>query len=226
MVFSACWSETILAKLSAINFNKKGNPVMDPIISHTFPVVRQVPDLQVEESSPSLILMLASMIDVQEAKKEFIAKKKFTKENDSVLISAIWQDFDKWYLSGEGKIEPPMCKQILVRHRLQMPTIEREVLAELGGVERAACMLRILYRLLKKQGYGQKGPLLTDGKVNSFYIPDTNGIIRSVSASWFIPKHELGPTGWSIWADTIESRLWCGKGQQVFSPLYVESAII
>src|SRR5690606_14742846 len=84
------------------------------------------------------------------------------------------------------------------------------IIEELGGEAKAETTLSEMYGLLQKQSKGEDGVLLTDGRVNIFYVKDTSGVLRAVDVHW-------SGGGWFVSAYPVEFPVGWGVGHRVFS---------
>jgi hypothetical protein len=160
----------------------------------------------------SSILELVSTVVVSATTSKFVAKDKFvvnTKYNAPVKISAVWDSFTKWFLSGDGKIEDLIGEQTLRYHKLQTSSVDGLIITELGGEEKSETTLTEMFSLMEKQKNGEDGVLLNDGYANIFYIRDQDGVPRTVFIGWY--------DGWVVDAYSVGNPTkWC-DGRQVFS---------
>ncbi|MEX2405065.1 MAG: hypothetical protein WD579_00515 [Candidatus Paceibacterota bacterium] len=143
--------------------------------------------------------------------KEFIAKDNFRegKETDGVSIIWLGSNFKSHFL---GKIEENVEDTELKIHRLREYSRDIPIIHELGGEEIVETSLSHLWSLLKRQGQGEDGDLLTNGYANIFYIRDSQGVLWAVRALWF-----SGRRGWYVEAYSIEYPSRWDGGYQVFS---------
>jgi len=133
----------------------------------------------------------------------FIAKKHLvvnTAEDASVKIYFIGDNLKKWFF---GKTEEAMPGGTLRCQKLRRSANDLEIIADLGGREKAETSLTEFFFLLGKQGNGEKGLLRTDGYATIFEIPDVDGVLRSVYAffiaglGWLLDASPVGrPFGW------------------------------
>lgn len=171
------------------------------------------------KSTPTLLKPISTVI-VPATTAPFVAKDKFvvnTGRKAPVQISYLGANFTEWFLSGDGKTEDPISEQTLRFARLCRPAHdvsleegEQAIIPELGGKAKAETTLSEIYRLIRKQPKGEKGALLNNGWANIFYVPDLNGVLRSVSVYWF-------GGGWYVSAVPVEDPLGWSGGFRVFS---------
>ena len=184
----------------------------------------QVAQVTQPKPTPS-ILELVSTVVVSATTSKFVAKTAFvvnTKHNAPVKISAVWDNFIEWFLSGSGKTEDPISEQTLRYHKLlkaahDLPLKEGEqsIIPELGGKAKAETTLSEMFSLMEKQKNGEDGVLLNNGYANIFYIRDQNGVLRAVSVRWY-------NDGWYVYANSVgDPDRWRG-GFQVFSHLSLQ----
>ena len=179
----------------------------------------QVAQVTQPKPTPS-ILELVSTVVVSATTSKFVAKTAFvvnTKHNAPVKISAVWDNFTEWFLSGSGKTEDPISEQTLRYHKLlkaahDLPLKEGEqsIIPELGGKAKAETTLSEMFSLMEKQKNGEDGVLLNNGYANIFYIRDQNGVLRAVGVYWVVG-------GWRVFAHSVEDPYGCSDGLRMFS---------
>jgi hypothetical protein len=132
---------------------------------------------------------------------------------EGVKIYYLGDNFKKHFLNanGTGKNELDVPDQNLRVHRLRKNSVDSPILKELGGEEVVETNLAIMFELMKKQGQGQAGVLLVDGKANIFYIRDDAGTVWAVSCRW------RAGGGWRVGASAISGPLGWYAGLRVFS---------
>lgn len=157
-----------------------------------------------------LIQLLSYLGTTSATTEQFVAKDKFRRESKEVKFAAIWDNFQDWFLVGNGKVEEPIGEQILRYGNLTKGSPDAPIIKELGGEAKAKTTLAELYDLLKKQGQGQDGVLLTNGYANIFYIKDVSGLLRSVIAHW-------RADGWVVCAVPVGYSYDWSVGDRVFS---------
>jgi len=140
----------------------------------------------------------------------FIAKEKFRKDSKEVKFYGIWDNFTKWFLDGDGKVEGPQDGRELHYGDLTKDSVDGSIIEELGGEAKAETTLSELYGLLQKQGNGEDGVMLVNGRVNIFYIQDTSGVLRAVNVDWV-------DGGWLVLASPVESPSDWLAGRRIFS---------
>lgn len=159
------------------------------------------------------ILKLVSTVVVSATTSKFVAKEKFvvnTKRNAPVKISAVWDNFTSWFLSGDSKIEDPISEQTLRYNKLRKSSVDGPIITELGGEEKSETTLAEMFSLMEKQKNGEDGVLLNKGYANIFYIRDQNSVLRAVHVRWC-------DGGWFVLADSVEDPNGWSVGCQVFS---------
>lgn len=172
----------------------------------------QVAQVTQPKTKPS-ILELVSTVVVSATTSKFVAKDKFvvnTKRNAPVKISAVWDNFTSWFLSGDGKTEDPISEQTLRYHKLRKSSVDGPIITELGGEEKSETTLTEMFSLMEKQKNGEDGVLLNNGYANIFYIRDQNGVLRAVGVGW-------DDVGWGVYAVSVVSPYGWYDGYQVFS---------
>jgi hypothetical protein len=172
----------------------------------------QVAQVTQPKTKPS-ILELVSTVVVSATTSKFVAKDKFvvnTKRNAPVKISAVWDNFTSWFLSGDGKTEDPISEQTLRYHKLRKSSVDGPIITELGGEEKSETTLTEMFSLMEKQKNGEDGVLLNNGYANIFYIRDQNGVLRAVVVLW-------NGGGWRVDAGSVGHPFRWDDGRQVFS---------
>jgi len=143
----------------------------------------------------------------------FGAKEHFKDDRSGpVVIGFIGSNFRRTFLAGEGKIETNITETTLRIHKLVRASVDGPILAELGGEETAETALAQMYELMKAQGQGQKGNLLTNGNANIFYIRDANGTLWAVDCSWHSDNR-----CWHVHAYSVTNPDTWYEGDQVVS---------
>ena len=172
----------------------------------------QVAQVTQPKTKPS-ILELVSTVGVSATTSKFVAKDRFvvnTKRNAPVKISAVWDNFTSWFLSGDGKTEDPESEQTLRYHKLRKSSVDGPIITELGGEEKSETTLTEMFSLMEKQKNGEDGVLLNNGYANIFYVRDLTGVLRAVSVDW-------DDGGWNVSANSVEYLFRWLDGSQVFS---------
>jgi hypothetical protein len=172
----------------------------------------QVAQVTQPKPTPS-ILELVSTIVVSATTSRFVAKEKVvvdTKRNAPVKISAVWDNFTIWFLSGDSKIEDPVSEQTLRYHKLRKSSVDGPIITELGGEEKSETTLTEMFSLMEKQKNGEDGVLLNNGYANIFYVRDQNGVLRAVNVRW-------DDGGWGVSARSVEYPGRWYVGRRVFS---------
>lgn len=154
------------------------------------------------------ILTLVTTVKVV-AVERFIASEKFIADKtvDGVKIAWLGDNIKANFL---GKTEETVEAVELKLHKLDQDALDAPIIAELGNA--AETTLAHFWELLKKQGSGQKGDLLTNGYANIAYIRDENGKLWAVSARW-----SAGSDGWLVEAVSVEGPSGWGAGRRVVS---------
>ena len=169
----------------------------------------------VEPSKPELLLDLLGTATTLATTGRFVAKTAFVvniKHNAKVLISAVWDNFTSWFLSGDGKTEDSISEQTLRYHELRESSVDGPIITELGGEAKAETTLSEMFSLMENQGNGKDGVLLNNGRANIFYVRDQNGVLRAVRVRWSVG-------GWDVIARSVELPLRWNDGDRVFSRL-------
>lgn len=107
----------------------------------------------------------------------------------------------------KGRSEPEEAEATIRIHELCQASVDGPIMAGLG--ENAKTGFNRMFQMMEKQGRGQKGDLLVDGRASIFYIEGTDWAVRcfwhSGDESWFVGADPVtGPNAW-------------GAGRQVIS---------
>ena len=162
----------------------------------------------VAASKPTSALLQLVTTAQTPAVEAFSAKEKFAiGTQDGVKIAWHGDNFKMHFL---GKCELDVPARDLRVHKLLKKSLDAPIIAELGGEELAETSLATMFEVLKKQGLGQRGTLLTDGYANIFYIEDDTGTLWAVYALW-------DDDGWRLFADSVTNPLSWNQVFQVVS---------
>ncbi len=157
---------------------------------------RQLLGLKSLTINPETLLDPVATMTVPATIERFVAKDRFvvnTGRSATVKISYLTDNFQSWFLD---KIEEPIAESTLRSARLRKASVDKSIIAELGG-EDAEITLTEIFSLIMKQPNGESGELLTNGYANIFYVRDSAGVLRAVAVGW----HGFG---WSVFASSIE----------------------
>jgi hypothetical protein len=133
----------------------------------------------------------------------FKADDTFFNKKSGVKMVRHGDNFTSWFT---GKVEENPSEGTLVPFTLTKRAYDREIIADLGGEEKAEVTLAEIWRLMERQANGQEGALLTDGWANIFYVRDVNGMLRAVDVN-------CGDDGWNANANALDDSRWSGAGQ-------------
>jgi hypothetical protein len=135
--------------------------------------------------------------------ERFVARDHFAIGAPDVVIKSISDIFVRYFDIVEEQV-PAANLQL---YRLVEPSLDTSIIAALH--DRQETRLSDLWVLLSRQGKGQAGPLLTDGKSNIFYIRDGKGMLWSLDVSW--------DDGWGIDIGSIGGQYPWRAGRQVIA---------
>jgi len=130
-----------------------------------------------EPPKPELLLELVNSITLAATTKKFVAKDRFVVDTScraKVKISGIGDNFDNWFLAGDGRVEDPIGQTDLRSHKLLKYSVDGPIITELGGIEMATTGLTHAFSLMEKQPNSPDsnvGPLLVNGWWNILYVP-------------------------------------------------------
>jgi hypothetical protein len=159
--------------------------------------------------APPLLISLGA-IEVAATTTSFVGRDYFvqsTAKSVTVKISYVSDYFkDRFY----GKTEEAFGGSTLNYGKLSRSSVDGPIIAELGGKAKAETTLTEIYALMVAQKNGGKGPLLTNGYANIFYVRDINAVLRAVGAGWRVGGWRVGARG------VVSPSAWCDDGR-VFS---------
>ena len=157
------------------------------------------------------IYELLGTIHVPAAQREFLVRKYFIVDNDEAAEIRIRYLSDRFTAKIYNKKESFQPKRTIHRYRLLVNLVDKSIITRLGGKEIAVTSMQDIWYLLKLQGKGEKGNLLTNGKVNLFLVYDESDEIMAISLDWNV-------FGWGIEAFSTELHvLECESNSQLFS---------
>ncbi len=140
--------------------------------------------------------------------KKFVAADAFGENNPDGIKFYLWGNFKDNFL---GKVEEDVKSATIAIHRLEKPSRDHGIMAELGidiKTKKGVIKLAHLYETIKAQAQGQEGSLLVNGS-NIAYIEDKNGKVWAVCAGW-----DSGGRFRCVSAGSVEGPVgWCGGGQ-------------
>jgi len=133
-------------------------------------------------------------------------------EVEGVKVGFVSDNFKRVFLTGDGKVERKVAKATLRVHQLLKGLVDSSIIAELGGEEVAETTLAQMWKMMKRQGRGQKGKLLTNSYANIFYIRDTDGVLWAVDCGW-----DSSCAAWGVGAGPVRDPGAWADGSQVVS---------
>lgn len=137
---------------------------------------------------------------------QFKADETFFNKESGVKMVGHGSNFTSWF---KGKVEEDAPEGELLPFTLTESACDNEIIADLGGEEKAEVTLTEIWRLMERQRNGEEGVLLTNVWANVFYVRDVNRVLREVSVGW-------SGGGWRACAGNLIAGGWCG-GNRVFS---------
>lgn len=190
-------------------FNKLGGEaVVERILSGDLIVTVT----EADKTAAKKLLDFVSAVTVP-ATSRFVAAHHFrvdTSNGAPVKIGWLGRNFIERFLT---KVEEASGEQKLSYYRLRHATRDIPIIAELGGDEaKVETTLSKIWELLKLQGQGQSGLLLTNGVPNIFYVRGAEGMLWAVGVNW-----NAGYGVWYVSSNSLDDpNDWIGGGQ-VFS---------
>ena len=141
----------------------------------------------------------------------FVVADKFkvdTSDKAEVKISYLDKDFLFWF---GGKTEELADVELPKHHHdLKHDSLDKDILNDLGGADKAEVTFAGMHGLMKLQPNGEDGALLTNGYANIFYIKDVVGVLYAVCVSWY-------GGGWYVSAGRVDDEYGWDGGCRVFS---------
>jgi hypothetical protein len=165
---------------------------------------------RVAEKIEKKLLESVGTVTVSATTKKFRAGANFKLKQDGGVCSYLGDNFKSWFLEGDGKTEEQMGEQTLHYGKLRKFSVDRPIITELGGEEKAETTLTVMFSLMEKQKKGEAGVLLNNGYANIFYIRDQSGVLRTVYVRWY-------DVGWRVNAYEVSHPSAWDDGGQVFS---------
>lgn len=160
-------------------------------------------------------LAFTSTVSIPASTTMFYARKKFVinvRGSDNVVkIKLLGDNFLKYFLKGNGKIEGWSDEHTLRCHTLQKSLPDVLLIAELDGEKEAETGLFDMFSVMEKQKNGGEGVLLINGDANIFFVRDQSGWLRAVDLSWD------DDYGWCLQVYSIGNKKKWDAGFQVFS---------
>lgn len=132
--------------------------------------------------------------------------------NAELVIGFIGDNFKSAFLANGGKVETSIFDSKLRPYRLKKASVDGPIISDLGGEEKAETTLAEMYALMKAQGRGQQGVLLTNGYANIFYIRDAKGTLWAVYCYW-----DSGYQDWDVIANPVTYPSTWDAEDRVFS---------
>ncbi|MCL5407035.1 MAG: hypothetical protein M1429_00860 [Patescibacteria group bacterium] len=159
-------------------FLKKQNPWSDA--SSSKPAKKRLKVLQPLKAVAEFLMTLEFR-----AADNFSITPQDQKTTAEVVIGFLNDNFKNAFLANGGKVETSIFDSKLRPYRLKKASVDGPIIADLGGEEKVETTLAEMFTLMKAQGCGRRGILLTNGYANIFYVRDAKGILWVVSCAWF-----------------------------------------
>jgi hypothetical protein len=156
------------------------------------------------------ILDMIGIVKTSATSERFVAKDMFKLKKDRGICSYLDDNFESWFLAGEGKVENAIPEGELRYGKLTKVSVDDPIIEELGGETKAETALTEMFDLMSKQPKGEEGTLLTNGYANIFYVRDLSGVLRAVFVLW-------NDDGWHVDAYSVEGLHAWSDGRRVFS---------
>ena len=172
-------------------------------------ILRQVPSL----------LQLVDKVTVAalptfDVATHFVLTPQYKRRGAEVFIGCMSEDA-KLLVKGLG-LEPELPEATLKAYRLLRASGNDQIIAQLRGDREAQAIVTSwaqMYEMMRWQGRGQKGFLLTNGYANVFYVGDSNNVLWAASCRWIC----LGDCYWSVYACPVTFPDTWPAGSQVLS---------
>ncbi|OGZ52786.1 MAG: hypothetical protein A3B25_02935 [Candidatus Ryanbacteria bacterium RIFCSPLOWO2_01_FULL_48_26] len=129
--------------------------------------------------------------------RSFRADDTFFNKKSGVKMGEHSSNFKNWYAS---KTEENAPEGMLVPLTPTQNVSDKEIIADIGGEEKAEVTLTEIWRLIERQANGEEGILLNNGRANIFYVRDVNLVLRAVDVyrndNWLVHASALDDYGW------------------------------
>ena len=122
-----------------------------------------------------------------------------TSDTAEVKISYIGDNFRDW-TKGMAEDVSAGVKAPVIYHDLSKDSLDKDIISDLGGQEKATVTPAGIYQLMKQQGNGEAGILLNNGYANIFYVL-IGGVLRAVGVHWLV-------VGWRVGANSVDVPGW------------------
>jgi len=163
----------------------------------------------VAAKSVNALSLLRIIVGSSPAVQEFAAIRKFQEGVDKesgVHITFVSNSFRKHYGTKIENI--PVGRSLYGYKMLKEKNIE-DVIDAFGGFQKAEANLHDIWKKLESQPDGQAGDLLTDGRINTFFVNDIFGVLYPIRLRYL--------NGWHIFMSPDEKKRVCEEMSQVFS---------
>lgn len=131
---------------------------------------------------------------------------------DGVKIGWLGDNLRNMFLNNGGRVEFNVPASTLRVHRLVRNSLDAPIITALGGEDAAEISLAAVWELLKKQGSGGRGILLTNGYSNIIYVRDATGRLWAVYCRW-----DADCGFWCVDARSVTRPFRWFAGNRVFS---------
>ncbi|MBY0472684.1 hypothetical protein K2Q00_00140 [Patescibacteria group bacterium] len=161
----------------------------------------------IEPTEPKKLLELMTTVSAA-AIESFKAANHFKVDTKKAAVRIAWfgDNFKKNFLRKEEGVSEAVELKV---HKLLESSLDAPTITELG--DNHEITLGQFFSLLSKQGKGEQGAFLVNGRANIAYIRDVGGILWAVSACWSV---EDG--GWNVEASSVgHPDRWDGGNQVV-----------
>lgn len=158
---------------------------------------------------PKKLLEFVTTVPVA-AVERFKARDHFKVDAKKAAVRILW--FNGNFQANFLGLTEDACEAVNLKvSKVPGPLRDDTVIAELA--DKCDIKLSQLFALLKSQGKGEKGVLLTgDRDVNIAYIRDVKGALWTVVTYWSVRSG-----GWRVEAFSVEDPIWLWVGYHVLS---------
>jgi hypothetical protein len=149
----------------------------------------------------ALLVLVGNPVSISPSVEKFIAAKKLvvnTTPTSELKISYLGDNFKSWFL---GKVEEPFAGSQLKLQKLRQNSVDKPILDELGGEEKAEVLLYEAFNFLKTAD---------QNLWYLFYIKDAGRRLCAVNARW-------DGGGWCLRADEFHDPHHWGADARVVS---------
>lgn len=180
------------------------NPQAQKVLGKGGALKGKAKDILREISTADDLLEFTTTVELPAIERFSVKEKIRVGEIDGVKIGWVSETFQRVFGSLVEADIPAVTLRI---NRLKRSSVDGQIIAELGGKEQVRAFIAYLFEMMKRQGHGEEGVLLTNGWATVIYVPDPNDTEKfwavycfwsSVLGIWSVFAYSVAdPNGWS-----------------------------